>query len=96
MRLGVDLDHLAVLRRGLEHFVEVDLVAVAAEEQPAGGVAEHRHVRIRQSPADALRLLLFGQVEMAVDAGHHVVEAGQQLVVEIERAVGQDVALGAL
>ena len=36
-----------------------------------------------------------GDLERGVDAGHHPVELGEQVVVVVERAVGQDVDLGA-
>ena len=47
-------------------------------------------------PDDAGRHLLARLVEMRVDAGHDVIERRQHLVVEVEAAVGQDVALGPL
>ena len=42
------------------------------------------------------RHLRLGLIEMAVDAGHHVIEACQHAVVIIQAAIGQDVAFDAL
>ena len=42
------------------------------------------------------RLLLAGQTEAGMDRGHDDVEDSQELVAEVDRAVGQDVGLGAV
>src|SRR5262249_37092117 len=79
--------------RSLEHRLQIDLIPLAARQQPAGGVAEHRHARVAHRLDDAVRHLLARLLEIAVDARHHVVEARQQSVVEVEAAVEEDVAL---
>ena len=52
-------------------------------------------MRVADRLDDARRHLLARLVEMTVDAGHNVIERRQHLVVVIELAVGEDVALGA-
>ena len=97
MRVGVDFDHRARLappprspRRGRPR----------SRRGPAGagpvgwpsivtrGFATARTIRSRH--------LVTRHAEARMDAGHHVVEPVEHLVGVVERAVGQDVALGPL
>src|ERR1019366_6789197 len=59
-------------------------------------MAEHCHARMLDRLDDAGGHLLLRLIEKRVDAGDDVVEAGESLVVEIERTVPEDVALRAL
>jgi hypothetical protein len=56
-------------------------------------MAEHGDVRIFDGADDALCHLGLGEVEDVVNARHGVVELGQNLVGEVERAVFEDVHL---
>ena len=96
MGIGVDFDHRASGRGGVDDRIEIDRVAVASQEQPPGRVAEHRDPRVGGRHHKPLRHLVTRQVEIGVDACDHIIEAVEQLVGVIERAVGQDVALGPL
>jgi len=58
-------------------------------------MTEHRDQRMRERFADALRHFLSVHGEALVDAGDDVIKEGERLVVKIERAIGEDVALGA-
>ena len=94
VRVGVDLDERAGLRRRLQHGFEVHGVTIALQQQPAGGVAQHRHERMADGSNDAIGHLLAAQAEVAMDARHHVIQLPQQLVIEIEAAVGKNIAFG--
>ena len=46
--IGVQFQHLAVVAGRLEHGFQIDLVRLAAIDQPAGGMGDGRDVRIFQ------------------------------------------------
>ncbi len=96
MGIGVDFDHRAGRGGRVDDRVEVDGVAVASQQEPARGMAEHRDSRVGRRPDQPARHLVARQAENRMDARDHVVETVEQLVGIIERAVGQDVALGPL
>src|SRR5204862_6539479 len=56
--IGVDLHCNAVLGAGPENLLDVNVVARATEQLPAGHVPQDRHSRVGDSPQDAIRLLI--------------------------------------
>ena len=95
-RMGVQLQHLAVVAGGLHHRLQVDLVGLPLQQHPAGGMGDRRDVRILQGldhPAGDLlaRLLL-----AVVDAGHDPIGLGQHVVGQVEPAAFENVDLDAL
>jgi hypothetical protein len=70
-------------------------VGLAAEDLAAGGMAEDADVRVFERAEDAGGHLFDGLVEVGVDAGDDDVHLGEGGVVEVERAVGEDVDLDA-
>ena len=93
--VGVDLEHRARPRGGREDGVEVDRVRLAPLDQPARGVADGVHQGMLERGDHALGHRLLAHGEGRVHAGDHPVELAQQLVLVVERAVGQDVDLAA-
>ena len=91
----VDLDRLAVRAGGGEDRLEVDVVGLARVEAAAGGMREHVHAGVAERAHDARGHLRARLLEARVHGGQHHVQLGQHLVGEVERAVGQDVALAA-
>ena len=67
----------------------------AAQQQPAGGVAEDARIGILNGAQHARRHLFAALLEARVDAGDDHIHLRQHFVVEVERAVGQDVDLDA-
>ena len=90
---AVDLERDAVLERDLEHALEVERVLRPAVDEPARRVAEAAHVRVAQRLLDALGHLAPRHPLPAVHARLDPVELGEDVVGEVEPAVGQDVAL---
>ena len=86
---------LLVFGGGFDDGGHVDRVAFAFQQQPARRMRQHRDPRMRQRLADALGHASAGMLKPLMHGGDDVIEQRQRLVVEIERAVGQDVALGA-
>ena len=79
-RIGVDLDGNAVLGAGPQNSFDVNVIAWAAEQLPAGHVSEDGGSRIRNGPHDAIGLLLSAQLEPAVHARHDEIEARQNVI----------------
>src|SRR5581483_6602454 len=92
-RIAVDLDRNAVLGAGGEHRLDIDVVAGAAEQLAPGHVSENRRRRMADRGQNPFGLLLLVQLEPAVDARHDEVEAGEDIVRIVERAVDEDVRL---
>jgi hypothetical protein len=80
-------------RRRREHRVQVERVWLAPLDQPASGVADGVHQRMLDRGDHALGHRLLAHPEGGVHAGDQPVELAQQLVLVIERAVGEDVDL---
>src|ERR1051325_2513438 len=95
VRVAVDLDHHAALGRAVEDAVELDAVALAAEELAAGEVAEEGDVRVVQGAEDALRHLVLFHLELGVDGGDDEVEEVERFGTVVDGAVGEDVRLRA-
>ena len=76
-----------------EDDLEVELGRLAAVDQPRRGVAEDVDLRVLQGAQHALGLLRGRQVEAGVEGDEDEVEPGEHLVLEVERAVAQDVHL---
>jgi hypothetical protein len=96
LRAAVDLDRDTVLPARSEHRLRVEhrLRALAASAgQPAGAVAQHVQVRVTDRGHHPLGHRLGGHPQQGMDAGHHQVQPGQQVLPLIQRAVFQDVDL---
>ena len=78
-----------------EHRIEIDRVGLAPPDQAPGGVPDRFDQRVLDCGDHALGHLLLAHPERRVHACDHPVELGEQLVLVVERAVGQDVDLAA-
>src|SRR4051794_39380860 len=78
--IGVDLDRNAMLGARAQDFFDVDVIAWAPEQLPAGHVSQDRGARIGDGPHDAIGLLLSAELEPAVYARHNEVEARQNII----------------
>src|SRR5690606_39022364 len=93
VRIGVQLQRHMMLGTGRDHGFVVYRIAFTGEQEPTRRVAQDGGVRILYRREEALGGFGLGHVELRVDARHDEVEAGQHLVVVVEAAIGQDVAL---
>ncbi len=91
----VDLERDVVLARDLDHALEVERVLRSAADDPAQRMAQAAHGGMAQRLLDAPRQLGARHPLAAVHAGLDPVEPGEDVVLEIEPAVGQDVAFDA-
>ena len=91
----VDLNGNPVLGTSGEDRLDVHLIARPAQQLPSGHVAQNGGKRILHRANDALRLGLSVELEAAVDARHHEIEARQDVIRIIERTVRQDVRFNA-
>ena len=91
----VDLQERAGLDRRGDDAVDVDRVRLAPLDQPAGGVPDGVDERVAHRGHHAVGLLLLREPEGGVQARDHPVELLEHFVLVVERAVGQDVGLGA-
>ena len=90
-RVGVQFQQLALIARGTEHGLQVNVVGLAAVDQPAGRMGDGRDIRIGQRSENALRDLLARLVLAVMDAGHDPIGLGQHVVRQVEAASFQDV-----
>ena len=81
---------------GLDHRLDVDVVGWPAIDQPAGRVADHRHVRVLDRLDDPGRDPVAGLVLAVVEAGHHPVGPGEHLVGQVEASLLEHVDLDPL
>ena len=82
------------LARG-EHLLEVDLVRLAAIDQPARRMGDDRDVRILECTEDAFGDLLARLILAVMDAGHDPIGFGEHIVRQVHAAFFEDVALDA-
>jgi hypothetical protein len=68
---------------------------LAAQQQAAGGMAEDAHIGIFDGAQDAGGHLFAALLKAGVNAGDDDVHLGEDFVVQVERAVGEDVDLDA-
>src|SRR5579884_677583 len=94
--MSIDLDTRAMLRRRVNDRLDINIVALAAEQEPSGRMSNNIHEGIGDGANHALRLLLTREVKLAVNRSHHEIQASQRLVGKVERAIAQDVALGSM
>ena len=90
---SVDLQRRLVFRRRLNHAVDVDVGGPPLAQETPGGMADDVDMRMGDRPHQPLRELLTILPQSRVDGRHHKVEFRQDLIVEIEAAVGEDVNL---
>jgi hypothetical protein len=83
------------LQQGGEDRLDVYLIARPAQQLPSGHVAEDCGKRILHGADDTLRLGRAVELEAAMDARDHEIEASQDVIRIIERTVGQDVRFNA-
>ena len=91
----VDLEHRARAGGRLDHAVDVERVGRALLDLAPGGMADRVDERVLDRGDHAVGHLLRAHPERGVHGGDHPVEALEQLVGVVERAVREDVALGA-
>src|SRR5829696_2597277 len=96
VRIGIDLDGDAMLGTGPENALDVNIVTRPTHEHAAGHVPKDGGVRLPNGAQDALGLCLLVETKAAVNARDDEVEAVQNLVRIVERAILQDVGLNAL
>src|ERR1051325_7300914 len=66
--VAVDFDRDPVLGAGSQHPLDIEIVTRAAQQLPAGHMADYGHERIGSRPDQALGLHLPIEPELAVDA----------------------------
>src|SRR5262249_29868715 len=93
VRVAVDLEHRPRACGGDEDGVEVDRVGVPPPDLAAGRMSDRAHKWVLDGGDHALGHRLLGDPKGGVDACDHPVQAGEQLVLVVERAVGEDVDL---
>ena len=97
MGIGVDFDHRAGGRGRVDDRVQVDGIAVSGQQadRPVGwpSMVTRGLDAARDQPS---RHLVARQAEQRVNARDHVIKTVEQVVGIVERAIGQDVALGSL
>jgi hypothetical protein len=91
----IELYDDAVGDGGVDHFRGIHPIGLALEQDSTGQVTQHGGMRILYGPYDpgGHRGLVLG--EGAVDRHNHIIQLGQDGVVEIKAAVRQDVAFRA-
>ena len=92
----VDFNCNAVLGARLKDLFDVNVVTRPSKQLPARHVTQDRGARICYSPQDAICLLLSAELKPAVDTRHNEVEARQNLIRIVQRAVHEDVRLDTL
>ena len=92
---GVDLEHLAAGDGRLDHPLEIELVRSTPFDFPSREVADDVDVRVLDRVHDPVGHRRRVHRERRVDRRHDPVELGQQLVLVVERPVGEDVDLRA-
>ena len=95
MRIGIEFEEGTGGGGRVEDSGDVDRIGFAFEQDASGQVTEHGHVGIFHRADEALGHFGFAEGEGRMDTGHHVIELGEDGVGEIERAVLEDIALGA-
>ena len=94
-RIAVELNHGAGFGRTIDDFFDVEGVGIAAKKKAAGEVPEHGDMFVFHGADDALGHLGFGEGEDVVDGSDAVVELGEDVIVKVERAIFEDIDLGA-
>src|SRR5215207_664070 len=94
--IAVDLDRYPVLGACRQDPLYVELVSRPAQQLPPGQVPDHVDEGIGDGAQHPLGLRLPLHAELAVDAADDEIEAAQNVVRIIERAVRQDVGLDPL
>ena len=94
-RASVHLHGNVEAARRAEDFRHIDRVRPPPPQLPPRGVAEHVHERVLHGPDDAIGHARRGHVEDGVDRREDHVQFGQDFVVEVQGAVGQDVHFAA-
>lgn len=94
--MGVDLQHGARPRAGLEDGVEVGVDARALADPAGRGVADDGDVRVLAGADEAAGEFLPALVEVGVDGGHADVELREELVGPVQGAVRADVEFRAV
>ncbi len=89
--LAVDFEADAVLPACVEHVVPVALYRIAFAYDTSARVAYAVHHAARYGDQQPLRHLFLCLVAMVVDARNDPVQPGEELLVDIERAVFEDV-----
>ena len=93
---GVDLQRGTGAGGGGEHGVDVEIDGRATAEDAGGGMADDVDVRVLdggEQPPGHLRGCL---IEIGVHRGDQDIEAGEEVVVPVQRAVCGDVEFGAV
>jgi len=93
---GIDLEAATSFRRRGRDLPEIEIIGRPLPDQSASRMSDDRNVRIVHGADDAPGLRLARKFEMRVDGGDDEVEARQDAVWQVERAVLQDVDLDSL
>ena len=91
----VQLNDDSVRDGGIDDFAEVQLVPFPPEQQPAGDMTQHGGEGMLDRPDQAARHLLLALGERAVHRSHHIIDLPKRVVIKIQAAIRQDVALRA-
>ena len=95
-RVAIDLDRDTVLGAGGQHALDIQVIARAAQQLPAGHVTNHGDEWVGSCAHEAFGLRLPIEAELPVDAADDEIEAAQHVVRIVERAVWKDVGLDPL
>jgi hypothetical protein len=96
VRTAIHFDSLSAPRGAFNHGLHIHGIAVSRQKESAGRVSQNIYMRIFESPAEARGCGLLRHAEARMDRRHNKIKTGQQFVIEIKRAVGQNVHFGAL
>ena len=94
--VAIDLDRDTVLGAGGQHALDVQVIARAAQQLPAGHVTNDGDEWVGGCAHEAFGLRLPVEAELPVDAADDEIEAAQHVVRIVERAVRKDIGLDAL
>jgi len=96
IRITVELDRGARFADRVEHVIDPDLDRIAAQYEPSECVAPHLEERLAHRGDKALGHPIFVELEALVHARDHDAELGYDIGRHVERAVFEDVCLGAV
>src|SRR6266576_2509362 len=94
--VGIDLYGDTVLGTCAKDFLDVYVVTRPAQQLPAGDVTQDGGTWVCNGSHDPIRLLVAAELEPAMDARDHEIEARQHVVPIIQQTVGKNFRLNPL
>ena len=93
--VAVEFDDSAGFSGTIDDFFDVHLIGVALEKEPSGEVAKHGDVFIFHGANKALGHGFFIEGEGVVNGSDTIVELAEDFIAEVERAIFENIDLGA-